>query len=265
MSLFDDSISLLLIGNTYFIFIVFGVTWLSILIHTIAGDFSIFQTILDLGDSNGCRVRVGLIFVLTSAFFHSFLLQALRSYFKVIFNSSLNSKKLYCLSLNHIFTYIILISISWLISILTVIPAFTIFDVFTYFPEQYHCLIPFTNIRGMIYSFLSTYLIPVLIIIYIHCRLIIYVHYAFNFNHTLRARREIRIVKRILTIFAILSFSGLPTAVFIFLCIITGKHHPMADRIHELSLAIIANIVTLGFAVLNSLANLWPRTSAVYR
>jgi hypothetical protein len=96
------------------------------------------------------------------------------------------------------------------------------------------------------------------VIINIYSRLIIYIHDAFNFNHTARTRREIKIVKRILTICAILSFSGSPTIFFVFQFIITGRLHPLADRIHELCVAINTNIVTLGFAILNSLIKLLP-------
>jgi hypothetical protein len=265
VSLFEDSISLLLIGNTYLIFIAYSATWLFVLFYTVAGDFSLFQTTLHFGDSNACRAQVALIFFLTSAFFHSFLLQALRCFIKVIFHSTLHTKKLCYLPLNRTFTYILLILASWFISILTLIPAFTIFDVFSYLPEQYHCLISFTNTRGFVYSVLSTYVIPVLVIIYIYSRLIMFIHHAFNFDRTLRARREKQLVKRILTICGILSFSGSPTLFFLFQFIITGKHHPMADRIHEFGVAISTNIVTLGFAILNSLVNLLPARSAVRR
>jgi hypothetical protein len=265
VSLFDNSISLLLIANTYLIFIVYSATWLSILIHTVAGDFAIFETFLYLGDSIACRVRVAMIFFLTSAMFHSFLLQALWCFFKVIFHSTLHTKKLCYFSLDHVFTYILLILTSWLVSILTVIPAFTTFNVFSYFPEQYHCLISFTNVRGFVYSLLSTYIIPVLVIIFIYSRLINFIHYAFNFNHTSRARREIKIVKRILAICAILSFSGFPTIFFLVQFIITGRLHPLADRIHELGLAINTNIVILSFAILNSFIKLLPTRSAVHR
>jgi len=262
---FDDSIALLLIGNTYLILILYSATWLSILIHTIAGDFSILENFLYLGDSTACRVRVAIIFFLTSALFHSFLLQALRCFFKVIFHSTLRTKKLCYLSLDHMFTYILLILTSWFVSILVTIPAFSIFHVFSYFPEQYHCLISFTNVSGFAYSILSTYVIPVLVIIYLYSRLIIFIHYAFNFNHAARARREIRIVKRILTTCAILSFSGSSTIFFIFQFIITGRLHPLADRTHELCLAINTNIVILGFAFLNSLIKLLPARSTVRR
>ncbi len=260
---FDDSISLLLIGNTYFIFIFYSAVWLSVLIYTIAGDFSIFQSFLYLGDSIGCRVRVGLISFLTSAFFHSFLLQALRSFFKVKFHSSLDTKKLCCLSLDHIFTYILLILTSWLISILSIIPAFTIFNAFSYFPQQYHCLISFTNVRGFVYSILSAYVIPVLVIMYIYYRLISFIHHASISNHISSARRELKIVKRILLICIILSLSGSPTIIFLFQFIITGQLHPLVDRIHELCVAININIVTLAFAILSSFNKLFHMRSTI--
>lgn len=262
-SLFDDSIALLLIGNTYLIFIVYSGAWLSNLTYTIAGDFSILQNFLYLGDSKACRIRVAIIFFLTSAFFHSFLLQALRCFMKVIFHSTLHTKKLCYFSFDHMSTYILLILISWFVSLTVLIPTFTTFNVFTYFPEQYHCLISFTNIPGFGYSLLSTYVIPVIMIIFIYSRLVIFIHYAFNFNHASRARREIKIAKRILIICAILSFTGTPTIFFLFQFMITGRLHPLADRIHELGVAINTNIVTLGSAILNSMIKLLPKNSTI--
>ncbi|CAF5082321.1 unnamed protein product, partial [Rotaria sp. Silwood1] len=41
----------------------------------------------------------------------------------------------------------------------------------------------------------------------------------------------------------------------------TGRLHSLADRVHELGLAINTNIVTLGFAILNSLMKLLPKRS----
>lgn len=262
---FDDSISLLIIGNIYWILFCYSTTWLSVLFHTIAGDFSILEDVLNLQDSTACRLRVALIFTLTSALFHSFLIHALWCFFKVIYHSESNVKILWFLSPNHVSTYIILIFISWTISILIVIPAQTIFKVFSYFPGQYHCLISFTNISGFSYSLLSSYAIPVLVIVYIYSRLIIFIHNAFNSNHLSRARREIRIVKRIINICVILSLSGSPTLVFLFQFIVTGKVHPLADRVHELGVAINATIVTIGFAILNSLIKLLPSRSSIHR
>jgi hypothetical protein len=260
---FDDSITLLLFGNTYFILILYSTTWLSILIHTISGDFSIFESILYLKDSINCRVRIGLIYFLTSAFFHSYFLQALRCFFKVVFHSTLNEKKLWYLPLNHMCTYIILILTSWLISILILIPAVTIFDVFSYFPEEHHCMISFTNIPGCTYAILSAYIIPVVFIIYIYSRLIVFIHYTYKSDNISRGTREIKIVKRILTICFILTFTGSETIFFLFQFIITDRMHPLVDRIHELGIAICDVTVTLGFAYLNAFFKSLPMRSSI--
>ena len=127
-------------------------------VSLMARDFTILTDFLNLNDFLTCRIQVAIIFFLTSAFFHSFTLQALYCFFKITFYSTLPMKKKSLLSLHHIFTYILLILISWFLSAIILIPAFEIFNLFSYFPKQYHCLILFTNIRGFIYSLLSTYI-----------------------------------------------------------------------------------------------------------
>jgi hypothetical protein len=56
-----------------------------------------------------------------------------------------------------------------------------------------------------------------------------------------------------------MSVLGLPTLFFLFQFIITGYIHPLADRIHELCLAINSIGFTLGFAILNSLNLILPQ------
>jgi hypothetical protein len=93
--------------------------------------------------------------------------------------------------------------------------------------------------------------------------LVSFIHHLPHYAQTSQAKREVIVVKRILIICGILGFSGSPTTVFLFQYIITGRLHPMADRIHELGLAININIVTLGFAFLNSLINHLSTTSMI--
>jgi hypothetical protein len=56
----------------------------------------------------------------------------------------------------------------------------------------------------------------------------------------------------------------LPTLFFLSQYIITGRIHPLADRIHELCLAINALGFTFGFAVLNSFIHILPQLPAVH-
>ncbi len=255
-SVFDDNISLILVANTYLIFLIYNVIWISLTFHTFAGDFSLLKV---GGDSIACRLQVGIIFFLTSALYHSFLLQALSRLFHIIFISRLNEIKICGMSLDSIRIYILMITISWLVSFMVLIPAYTIFNVFSYFPDQYHCLISFSNVKGCVYSLLVCYLIPLCPILYIYSRVICYVHRLPKRGVLMRTRREVIVIKHILKICFVMSVLGLPTLFFLFQFIITGYIHPLADRIHELCLAINSIGFTLGFAILNSLNLILPQ------
>jgi hypothetical protein len=56
-----------------------------------------------------------------------------------------------------------------------------------------------------------------------------------------------------------ISILGFPTLFFLFQFIITGQIHPLADRIHQLGLAINTIGFTSGFAILNSLIHVLPQ------
>ncbi|CAF1260628.1 unnamed protein product [Adineta steineri] len=262
-SVFDDQISLILLGNTYLVFFIYHIAWISITMRTFIGDFSLLKDIIYLGDSTFCRIQVGIIFFLTSQMYHSFLLQALYRYFKIIYSSNLSTIIFCQMSLNNISIYILMIIFSWLISFVVLIPAYTTFNVFSYFPEQYHCLISFTNLKGFIYALLVCYLIPVCVILYIYCQLIIYIHRLPSHGILLRTTREIAVIKRILKICLAMSVLGSPTLFFLFHFIITGKTHPLADRVHELGVSISAISFTFGFAIFNSFSRLLPQLPAV--
>ncbi|CAF1418846.1 unnamed protein product [Adineta steineri] len=255
-SVFNDNISLILIGNTYLIFFIYHITWISIIFRTFIGHFSLLKNLIYLGDSKVCRIQVGIIFFLTSQMYLSFFLQALYRLFRIILISKLSTIKICQMSLNDISIYIFMIIFSWLISFVVLIPAYTTLNVFSYFPKQYHCLISFINIKGFIYSLLVCYLIPVCFILIIYFRLIFYVHRLPNRAISLQTRREVTVIKFILKICFAMSILGFPTLFFLFQFIITGEIHPLADRIHELCIAINAIGFTFGYAILNSFSKL---------
>ena len=260
-SVFDDNISLILVANTYLIFLIYHLTWISLTFRTFIGDFFLSMNILNLGDSIACRIQVGIIFFLTSALYHSFLLQALSRLFNIIFISRLNTIKICRMSLDSIWIYILMILFSWFVSFIVLIPTYSLFNVFSYFPEQYHCLISFSNVKGFVYALFVCYLIPICPILYIYSRVIFYVCHLPKRGVLMRTRREVNVIKYILKICLGVSVLGLPTLFFLFQFIITGHIHPLADRIHELCIAINSIGFTLGFAILNSFNLILPRLS----
>jgi hypothetical protein len=236
-----------------------SILWISVTIRTFIGDFFLLKDFLYLGDSTFCRIQVGTIFFFTSLMFHSFLLQAISRFINIIFISRLNTMKKCGMSLNGIWFYILLMILSWLVSFIVLIPACTVLDVFTYFPEQHHCLISFSNVRGFVYSLLVCYIIPVCPVIYIYSRVVIHIRQLPKRGVLLRTIREVTIIKHIVTMCVGISILGFPTLFFLFQFIITGQIHPLADRIHQLGLAINTIGFTSGFAILNSLIHVLPQ------
>ncbi|UJR08780.1 hypothetical protein I4U23_013036 [Adineta vaga] len=256
---FDDNISLILILNTHFICLIYSIVWIPMIMRTFAGDFSLFKDFLYFGDSNICRAQVGIIFFLTTQLYHSILLQALYRYIRIDAILKTDRKLL-----RTVWFYILLIVCSWLIALLVLIPPYTIIDVFSYFPELHHCMISFSNIRGFIYSLLVAYLLPMNSILYMYFRVILNVRSLSKRSLLIRTKRDVIVIKRIVCICVTIGILGFPTLFFLFQFIITGRIHPLADRIHELCLSIGILGFTSGFATLNSLINILPRRSSVF-
>ncbi|CAF4177520.1 unnamed protein product [Adineta steineri] len=257
---FNDNISLILIGNMYFIFFIYHIIWISITLRTFIRDFSLLKDIIYFDDSKICRIQVGIIFFLTSEMYHSFFLQALYRLFKIILISRLSTIKIYHMSLNNISVYILMIIFGWLISFVVLIPIYT--NIFSCFPKQYHCLISFTNVKCSIYSLLVCYIIPVCVILCIHYRLVLYIRRLPKRGILLQRKREITAIKYILKVSLAMSVLGFPRLFFLFQFIIVGEIHPLANRIHELCVSINAIGFTFGFAILNSFAQILPQLPA---
>ena len=170
-SIFDDNISLLLIGNTYIIVLMMDTTWLIMTFNTWAGDMNLKEVLLYHADSFLCRGLVAHLFALTSALYDSFLLQAVWCYLKIVFHSRLSSMKICRLPMKHLLTYLIFTAVSWIVSVVIVIPAYTHFHLFVYLPDLFHCMIPFRNVAGFIYALSTTYIIPTSIIVSLYLEL----------------------------------------------------------------------------------------------
>jgi hypothetical protein len=263
-STFDDNVSLILIGNTYLILVLYSATWISLTFRTFAGDFSLLNNSLHLGDSMVCRVQVGIIFFLTSALYHSFCIHALSRFVNVIFISRLNTMKICKISLNGIQFYILLIIFSWLVSFLVLIPAYTTLNAFSYFPEQYHCMISFSNIKGFIYSLLVCYFIPVCTVLYMYFRVIFHVRRLPERGISWPSIRKLTVMQHIFKTCFLFGTLGLPTLVFLFQFIIIGETYSITDRFHELCLALNTIGFSIGFAVLNSLLHILPQIPAAH-
>lgn len=255
---FDDDTSLLLLANTYVILLFYTSAWLSLSVRTFVGDFGLLSDMSKLGDSRWCRMQVAVIFFMTSALYHSVILQTLFRFVRIVFIFKLKSLRFCGVSPISARFYAALIVLSWLVSALALVPAYEVFDVFVYFPEQYHCLISFYNVRGFVYSLLSCYFLPICPIVYMYVRVILHVRRLCTASLIIRTRRDVVVIKRIVLICTSLGVIGFPTLFFLGQYVLTGRVHPLADRIHEMSMSVMTVGFTYGFAAMNSLIRILP-------
>lgn len=251
----EDINSLIYVGNTYFILLLYSITWISMLLRTFLGDLFVLPNIIYLGDSTFCRIQVSLVFILTSALFNSLLLQVLYRYIRIINDSSRQDEASFLCRFEYHDTkfYILMIILSWIVSLLLLIPALMIFNVFCYFPEQYHCLILFSNVSGYIYSLVSCFIFPLIILFCIYIRVIIFVRQLPKVDMLTTIHREEKVIRNIVKLYLVSGIAGTLTVFFFIQYIITGKIFSLANRLHEFSLSVMTLIFNIGTARLNSL------------
>ena len=124
-----------------------------------------------------------------------------------------------------------LVVFSWIFCILSLVPWF-LAGYSTYDANNQICLLPFRRSIYVIYNVSIVYLMPLCIIIFIYVNLVRYVHRMDSHNGSstqtvFQARRELTVVKRIVTIISVLVIFGLPFTFFMFLSFVTtpSKYH----------------------------------------
>lgn len=260
-TIFNDNASLIVIANTYFILMLYSLSWILLASRTFFGDFSLLDWAVHKKDSIICRLEAGMIFFLTNALYYSFFIQGLSRFFNVILIGKLNSVIFLGMRINGFWFNATLIFISWILSVAGLVPAFTIIDVFAYFPAQYHCLISFTNLRGFIYSLLVCYIIPLLHIWFIYCRIVVHVRKARpSMRMIVSQNRENAVTKHVSKICFSISILGLPTIILLCYATLSDETYYMADRFHELCLSVEAISIGLFIARLNSLGQILPQS-----
>lgn len=235
----NNNISLIILAHIYLIFSIHSLSWISITFRTFLAD--IFQ--IYLGDSIFCRIQISVLFFLTSTFFYNLIIQAFYRYNHIIHGADFHTLQF----------YIRLIILSWLVSLLALIPAYTLFDVFAYLPEQNHCRIIFSNLRGYIYSFLVCFMLPSLLIFYIYSQIIIFIRQLPKYGLLIQRKRDMTIITNIFKLCFGISLVGSPTIFFLCQYILTGQLHFLIYRIDELWLSVNTISLILSMTFLNSL------------
>jgi hypothetical protein len=197
----------MLIANSCLAELLFASVLLWATIFTIKNDFKQIQY-----EDSLCIFRGYLVYVGYSLQNYSYLLQAIYRYIIVVYPRRLFYQTVRIQGL--------LIGIIMIFSIVYPIP-FVIKNEIKYIPEDQMCQMPLRLSFFIIYDLFYVYGIPMTSIILIYLKLIRYIK-GMNkrvtpANTLIRAKRELRMLRRIVIIILILLTIGFPYTVFIFI------------------------------------------------
>ncbi|CAF3118595.1 unnamed protein product [Rotaria sp. Silwood2] len=207
----------MLIGNTFVSALISGCCMLSIYLTTFKNDLEQIQF-----QDSFCIFRAYIAYVLGALFMNSLLLQAIHRYFTAVYRNHL-----YFQSIRFQFLLICLI---WILALLYHIPTVVTGDIY-YNVDNQICQIHLGFSFLTIYISLCNYGIPILSIIFIYFKLVRYVRRMNSrvtpVNTLSRAKRELKMVQRIVILVAILVILGFPFVLFILMSFFTNppKYH----------------------------------------
>ncbi|CAF1314691.1 unnamed protein product [Rotaria sordida] len=212
---------LILVANNYLALLVFALI-------AIPGNFDMFR-----GDYNlyigmetfSCRIRGYMIYSSLAVIFHSFLLQAAFRFFRVVYPSHV--------WLQHGLTYALIIPILWLISFLFILPIHVWHDI-RFISMENVCLLPIHSTRGLVFSNLIIYGIPIIIINIIYIQLTCFIRRSSKVVSA-RAKRDVIVVRRIILVVCILILMVVPYVVLKLMLPFTDVGKPLFYRIQNIT------------------------------
>jgi hypothetical protein len=201
------TVPMLLIANTCLTGLVCASNTIAMTIFTLQNDLKQIQY-----QDSLCIVRGYLSYVLCAVHNYSYLIQAMYRYAAIIYPA-----RLFWQSTR---TQIFLIALSWTIAFL--FPIVFIFNgAIIYNVNNQICQVPLGFSFSIIYAPHCVFIIPVSLVIFIYLRLVRYVRGMSKrvtlANTLLRAGRNLRMVRQTVILTMILSISGIPYSLFIFL------------------------------------------------
>ena len=142
-----DSISYLLLANTYIVLIITSPLFIEMCIRSIYGQLHPDSSF----DGYGCYIKAYAIYITGCVYFCSFLLQAIHRFCRIVHptRASIHSFRLYA----------ILSVGQWGAAALMMLPSL-VFGGITYLPDDYHCQFGPKDLRGSLLGLSFLFLIP---------------------------------------------------------------------------------------------------------
>jgi hypothetical protein len=237
-------VSLVLTCNTSLAIIGSSITLCLSALSSIGDDRDIvsFQKIIYCG----CHIRGYLSMVFITSIYLSYVLQAVYRLFRIVYH------KYKYLRATSTFSYYILTQ--WLLAFVLILPMVFLDKNYSsfivYSSEQFNCLVPFTNIRGIIFLMATMFFFPFCYLILIYSWIIIHIKHKqrqpiSTFKLRRQNKRDTIIIKRICVVMILLLTLGVPSAVFFIQFVITGHLHWAAYRISSMTTSLTFVFISL--------------------
>jgi hypothetical protein len=143
-----------------------------------------------------------------------------------------------------------------------------------YLPNEYYCYISFVTLRGTLWVAVSVYGIPLMCLLIIYIRILIFIRQQGNRRITMvvkwRQERDLVVIKRIFIPVGILIILAIPTIFLLTMQAITNIQHPLFFRITwfpvTLSMLILSILIILMTPKLKNITmNRWKRNRVIPR
>jgi hypothetical protein len=233
-------VSLVLTCNTSLSVICFSITLSLMSLASIGGDHNIIS--LNQMVFSVCHFRGFLNYIFITSLYLSYVLQAVYRFFRIVYH-----KHKYLRTLSTFSCYIFA---QWLLSFVLILPILfankNYSSLIIYSPEDFNCLVPFNNIRGIVFVLLTVYVSPLCGLCLIYSRIIIHLQQKRKQPALHRQnKRDASVIKRIYTVIIILWGLCLPTTVFFIRFIVTGNLHWATYRICWMTISISLAFISL--------------------
>ena len=232
-------VTMILICNSYIAIALVDCMMLIMAIYNFIGHLDSSRNFNDVW----CRVRTYFIFIGYCGFYYSFLLQASFRLFRVVFYKQkfLQSRPFFFLA----------IALQWILS--SILPMTNLLPGdYEYLLTEFNCWFSFENVRGLLLALLVVYSIPIVSILLMYVHLLRFIRRANPVKRRQEGnKRDILVLKRIVILLLFTVAVGLPTAIILFIYIISKNVISYAYEIQGFGLSVAMLASAICFALIS--------------
>ena len=256
---FPINTSVFLMCNTFVPIVFVSLISIDMYVHHLCADINGNVTF----DGWWCYVRAYFLHVSIALLFHSYLIQTIFRFFRVVFY-----RKKHLQTLRFMFR---LVLVQWLIDFASLLP-FLLRHRFNYILEHYFCEILFQDVLGITMMSGMTYNLPMVLMACLYSYIIYYMKktksQSILQNRHRSNQRDLVVLRRIMILLGILITFGVPTWVFFCECIITGYPNEIGYRVGWSLFTVSISILPTASALLTPqlyklIRGIWKRNSRI--